>query len=175
MALMQVTQYAQHRGVQLRAVQFALERGRIHRNAEGLIDSDLADREWEENTNAAQARPGRKPRKDPAESLMRGGNVAGQEPTVGLTSFNSARTIKEIYDAKLKKLEHDERAGKLLPKRDVEVTAFNRARILRDAILNVPARLAARLAAEPDQIACHNILEQDLRAVLDEFSKGKMG
>jgi hypothetical protein len=46
--------YARHRGVSLRAVQKALEAKRIFLNANGKIDSEVADRDWAENTDSSR-------------------------------------------------------------------------------------------------------------------------
>jgi hypothetical protein len=181
---MTLTQYADHRGVQMQAVQYAVKRGRIKRAADGTIDSEQADRDWEKNTLHTMARYGPKGKnEDPAKPAFRATHKAAeaaaalQEPErqTGAMNFNNARTIKEVYEAKLKKLEHDERLGTLINKRDVEVAAFNRFRVLRDALMNVPVRMAAQLAAEPDPAACHELLEAELRIVLEEFSGGKLG
>ena len=47
--------YARHRGVALSAVQKAIETGRISKQPDGQIDSEQADVEWEQNTQAARA------------------------------------------------------------------------------------------------------------------------
>jgi hypothetical protein len=49
--LMTLTEYARHRGCDKKAVQFAIERGRIKRNEDGSINSDRADVDWEANTD----------------------------------------------------------------------------------------------------------------------------
>jgi len=185
---MTLSEYARHRGCDLKAVQFAVERQRIFREPDGRLDSEKADRDWEKNTNHANARYGPKHRRSASGAAMGGGGgwaghkadsaaaaLAEPEKMAGSMSFANARTIKEIYDAKLKKLEHDEKQGKLISRRDVEVAAFNRFRVLRDAILNVPTRIAAQLAAETDTNLVHEIIETELRTVLEEFSGGKLG
>ena len=42
--------YARHRGVSHVAVKKAIDTGRITQGADGTIDPDRADREWEQNT-----------------------------------------------------------------------------------------------------------------------------
>lgn len=62
MALMSQRAYARHRaelglpGTTHRAVQKAIEAGRIKLNAEGLIDSDAADRAWAANSSELHRR-----------------------------------------------------------------------------------------------------------------------
>lgn len=176
--LMGVTEYARHRGVAMRAVSFAIERGRIKKNADGMIDSDQADRDWERNTNHAQARYGPKPpRAHAARHKAKESAAAAADPErmASSASFANARAAKEVYEARLKKLEFDERQGSLISRKAVEVAAHNRGRILRDALMNIPNRLAAQLAAEKDPAGCHDLLEAELRMVFEEFSGGKLG
>ena len=52
MAIMSLRQYAKHRGVALSAVQKAIQSGRISTLADGRVDSDTADAEWQRNTTA---------------------------------------------------------------------------------------------------------------------------
>ena len=53
MAVMSQRAYAQHRGVAHKAVQKAIESGRISTMPDGKIDSDMADQEWARNTRSA--------------------------------------------------------------------------------------------------------------------------
>ncbi|OYT68678.1 MAG: hypothetical protein CFK52_14560, partial [Chloracidobacterium sp. CP2_5A] len=56
MPLLSLRAYAKHRGVSLAAVQKAVHSGRITPNADGLIDSDRADAEWNAKTRPGQRR-----------------------------------------------------------------------------------------------------------------------
>jgi hypothetical protein len=182
--LMTITEYARHRGCQLRAVQYAVEQQRISRRQDGMIDSEQADSDWERNTNHAKARPGRKPKTLQMQApTMRARHRAAEaaeqietpEKQSGSLSYANARAAREIYEAKLKKIEWEEKLGTLVNRRAVEVAAFNRFRVLRDAVLNVPTRMAAQLAAETDAATVHEMLETELRITLEEFSGGKVG
>jgi hypothetical protein len=55
--LMKLREYARHRGCGLQSVQFAIRTGRISCEANGLIDSEIADDAWLANTRATMARP----------------------------------------------------------------------------------------------------------------------
>lgn len=48
--------YARHRGVSEGAVRKAVNTGRITANADGSIDVQRADEQWQRNTDAAQQR-----------------------------------------------------------------------------------------------------------------------
>src|SRR5258705_10241242 len=47
---MSLRAYARHRGVSLRAVQKALQSGRISAREDGRLDADVADANWARNT-----------------------------------------------------------------------------------------------------------------------------
>jgi len=82
-------------------------------------------------------------------------------------AFAQHQAKKEKFRAKLAELDFLERSGDLVRKALVEQDAFRLGRQIRDAILNVPARLAGILAAETDQRAVHDLLEKELRQALE--------
>lgn len=175
---MSITDYARHRGCDLKAVQFAVERKRITRNDDGSIDSDLADQEWEENTEHARARYGPKPpreRTSHRETHGEGGGPARataanlDDPRPGV-NFHNARAAREIYEARLKKLSFEQKQGNLLPRAEVEAATQNTFQVFREAMLNVPNRIAAQLAAESDPLKIHELLESEIRTALQEFA-----
>lgn len=51
MGRVSVKAFARRKGVTQQAVQKALKRGRITRGADGKIDTEAADRDWEDNAN----------------------------------------------------------------------------------------------------------------------------
>src|SRR5262245_5311276 len=81
-------------------------------------------------------------------------------------SYNTARTARESYQAKLAQLEYEERIGRLVPKSEVELEAFDAARLLRDRILAAPGQLATM--TEEREIAA--LLRDELRRALTEAS-----
>jgi hypothetical protein len=181
---MGITDYARHRGVRLQAVQYALKAGRIHRDTEGKIDSDRADQEWQRNTLHSNARYGPKPpRNGHAGAASHAARVKSSQEAEAFAEpermgqsldYSKARAARELYEARIKKLDFEERSGSLLPRRAVELAAFNRFRVLRDACFNVPNRLSAQLAAEPEASAIHDLLEAEIRQIFEEFADGKL-
>lgn len=176
---MSISEYARHRGCELRAVQFAVERKRITRNEDGTIDSERADQEWEENTDHSFARYGPKPPRRPSHRESPGSsdgraraqaaNVDDQRPGV---NFHNARAAREIYEARLKKLSFEQKQGNLLPRAEVEAATQNTFQVFREAMLNVPNRVAGQLAAETDPLRIHELLEAEIRLALQEFAGG---
>ena len=99
----------------------------------------------------------------------------GQEEDDGGSSFGGsqytkARAVREHYTARLAKLEFEERTGKLVPKDEVQVAAFNKFRQFRDHMLNIPDRVAAMVAAESDAARCYEIIAIEIRKALNEFA-----
>jgi hypothetical protein len=157
MTIMSLRGYATHRGVALSAVQKAIKSGRIATLQDGRIDSDRADIDWERNTT----------RRAPAVT-QRGQEEDGE--VFGASQYTKARAVREHYQARLAKIEYEERVAKLVPKDEVQVAAFNKFRQYRDAMLNIPDRLAAMLAAETEESKCYEILATEIRKALNDFA-----
>ena len=156
MAVLSQRAYARHRGVALSAVQKAITTGRISTLADGRIDSGVADGEWAANTKARPPAVRRQPE--------------DEQDAFGAAQYTKARAVREHYQARLAKIEYEERVGSLVSKDEVQVAAFNTHRVIRDAMLNIPDRTAAMLAAETDEAKCYEILATEIRKALNEFA-----
>jgi len=97
-----------------------------------------------------------------------GGQRAETAKTIELAgmSFSAARTLKEQYNAEMKKLDYEERAGKLLRDEDVQKGAFEMYRKTRDSLINIIDRISAQLAAEKKEANIRIILENEIRNAL---------
>ena len=188
---MSIREYATHRGVSHVAVLKAIKSGRIMKEADGTIDPSKADAAWERNTNPAQQRkpdpapvPVR-PAPDPDKSVpqpkpptppVRQPTQRPAEPesgpsTAGMPNYQMSRAVRETYNAKLTRLDYEERTGKLLNAEDVAKEAFALARRVRDRLLNIPGRMASVLASETDSKAIELLLSQELRIALEELAE----
>ena len=156
MAILGVRGYAKHRGMSHTAVQKAIASGRISTLPNGMIDSDVADREWIENT---EIRPRGSSHRRPDD-----------DDAFGAAQYTKARAVREHYQARLAKLEYEEKVGSLISKDEVQVATFNQFRQYRDGMLNLPDRVAAMLAAESDAAKCYEILATEIRKALNEFA-----
>jgi hypothetical protein len=156
MAVLSQRAYARHRGMALSAVQKAISSGRISTLPDGRIDPDAADREWEANTKARPPAVRRQPDDD--------------QDAFGAAQYSKARAVREHYQARLAKIDYEERIGNLVSKDEVQVAAFNTHRVIRDAMLNIPDRVAAMLAAETDEAKCHEVLTTEIRKALNDFA-----
>jgi len=89
------------------------------------------------------------------------------------------RDSKESMDAKKKywtwkaedeRLKVEQKAGKLVDVEGVKRAAFTEGRRVRDAILNVPARISAQLAVMRDQFEVEQYLTAELKQSLRTLS-----
>jgi hypothetical protein len=105
-------------------------------------------------------------RADPPLSLPAGG--AGDLSTLLLKT----RIKSEVERGRLLELKAKVEAGKYVDADEVKVAAFNRGRAVREALLNIPDRLAAVLAAESDGSKVHALLAAEIRQALEELTGG---
>jgi len=159
MAMMSLRGYARHRGCALSAVQKAIKSGRISVQPDGKIDSAQADIQWERNTER-HAPPVTQRGQDDIDGASFGGS-----------QYTKARAVREHYQARLAKIDYEERVAKLVPKDEVQVAAFNKFRQFRDHMLNIPDRVAAMLAAETEAARCYEIIAIEIRKALNEFAE----
>lgn len=182
-----IREYARHRraaglkGGTPSAVHKAITAGRIRRGPDGLIDPVQADAAWDATTDdtrgdgsgvvepAPQAAPTRRqaPPPLPPEPMPAPQAGGGAAP-----SYATSRAIREAYAARLAKITYEERSKVLVDAARVQAEAFRRARDTRDAVLAIPGRLAAILAAETDPVAVDAILSAELRTVLEAQADG---
>jgi hypothetical protein len=88
----------------------------------------------------------------------------------GGPSYAQSRAVRELYTARLQKLEHDERIGKLVSVDQLKMEAFKVHRRVRDAILNIPDRRSPQLAVLTDPAEVHIYLLGEITAVLRQLS-----
>lgn len=58
----------------------------------------------------------------------------------------------------------------LIPAKDVKDAAFEKARMVRDQMLNISSRISPIVAAEHDSKKVHEILDKEIRQVLEALS-----
>ncbi len=175
--------YARHRGVTDTAVHKAIRSGRVTPEADGTIDADQADAQWERNTSAPKTgtqRPTVKvkvPEVDGAERSNTGsaGGIGSTGATnvggTGGTSLLQARTVNEVVKAQTNKVRLARLKGELVDRPQAIAHVFKLARSERDAWLNWPARISAQMAArlEVDAHTMHVSLESAVREHLQEL------
>jgi hypothetical protein len=135
MALMSQRAYARHRGMAISSVQKAISTGRITALPDGQIDSDVADGQWQANTNPQAGSGARRQQED-------------DQDVFGAAQYTKARAVREHYQARLAKIEYEQRIGNLVSKDEVKIAQFNIDRTRRDHMMNVPDRVCAAIASE---------------------------
>jgi hypothetical protein len=157
-----VTQYALHAGISKQAAAEQLRRVGI--NYLESFDFADADRLRAAMRHADRA-PFAKPiYMDPAAPMLMDD---ADSPAIKDPAFAEIQKRREHFRAELARLDFEERIQTLTPTDKVKAEAFRVGRLVRDAVLNVPSRLAGILAAETDQRKVHDLLEQELRQALE--------
>lgn len=94
------------------------------------------------------------------------------EPT-RFSAFDEARTRREVADANLSELKEAELRGQVIRADAMRSAWAAKVATVRDALLQIPSRLAPVLAAETDLIVVTAKLETELRQALSELSTTK--
>ena len=158
--------YSISREISLPGVVKAINSGRLAKSVTKLpngryeIDPELADQEWQMNTDTGKHGKTR--------SFTEPVPAAIEEPGETLT-YAEARAQHERFKSRLAELEVATIEGKLVNADKVKREAFRAARQVRDSLLNLPDRLAAELAAETNQFKVHQRLVKEIRRALEEL------
>lgn len=118
-----VLAYAKRRKVHHKTVQKAIERGHIAVGADGLLDVETADGDWENSINPAKAK----------KIVPRAEKLA------------NARLDKETYAAKLARLKFEEKSGELVSAVEAERIWGNVISQAKTRLLAVPSKVRGRL------------------------------
>ncbi len=136
-------EYARHLGVSEAYVSKMKRDGKIPVRADGKIDFAEADMARKRNGDPARA-PLQTPAAFDASSRPEQPAAASN---VGGVSYSDARTAREAYQAKLAKLEYEERTGKLIPRREVEDAMVTAGRSIRSGLDAIPGLADSIVAA----------------------------
>lgn len=110
-----------------------------------------------------------RPAPAPEAQPVGGDSLPGRQPPMG-PSYAQSRAIREAYQAKLAKLEFEERTGKLVDVDTLRIEAFKVHRRVRDSILNIPDRCAPQLATMEDASAIHAYLVEEISRALRQLA-----
>lgn len=155
-----VTEFARLIGVSSQAVSGAIADGRLPKsvtigsNGKKLIDARIGVEEFNQNKKRGAVNFSEKD---------------GRRKSDDSESADSEKRLKH-YRAELARIDFEEAQGKLINAERVKRQAFKVARATRDAMLNIPDRVAAELAAEKDQFLVHKRLTDEIRMALEGLS-----
>ena len=167
--LLNLTEYARRRGVSKEAVSLAVKHGRlknsVSRDDKGnpKIAPALADQEWEANTDKRRGWYAIQNSKANAEASEK---VSG--------TLSQSRAVREAYLARLAKLDFEERSGELIRVESVRSALASLVSSTREAILQVPARVAPVLAVENDPARLHDVLMEELQQALSQLASSEI-
>jgi hypothetical protein len=164
--LINMAEYARRRGCTEGAVRRAVRDGRISL-IEGKIDPVAADAQWARNT---RVRAGSRATDD-ANLQVPGGARRGQaDGEDGDVDYWQSKARREAAEAELAELRLAELRRVLVREDDVRAALSRRVANLREAFLQLPARVVPLLAAQPEPGAMHRVLHAEIVAALSAIT-----
>lgn len=162
--LMTQAEYSRHRDCSREAVRKAVEAGRITTfGPDKLIDAQLADAQWQRNTRARVDSTS-------ATAVAALPDVIVANEVGRSTSYDEARRRRETAEANIAEMKQAEMQGTLIRADAVRSAWAAKITGARDALLQIPSRIAPVLAAETDLVRVTALLEDELRQALAELS-----
>ena len=96
--------------------------------------------------------------------------AAAPQPEAAATNYHVAKTMREAAEAHIARLKLAEMRGELIRTDAVRAVMSNIFATTREAVLQMPARLAPLLAAESAPAAVQNLLHAELHAALESLA-----
>jgi len=101
-----------------------------------------------------------------------GDDLGGDGPRSGRgAGYAQARAAREVFQAKLAKLEYEERTGKLVSADEVKVAWYKHITAAKTRIMGIPAACKSRYADLP--LAAVAIIDQVCREALEDLANGR--
>lgn len=171
MTLITQAEYARRRGCSKQAVSKAVKTGRVTL-IDGLIDQEIADREWARNTDPDQQERGAPEQFEVTQARAQAS--AEPPPTAEKADYDprlvDAKARTERLRADLLEMEIREKRAELIDADAARRVQFNLARSTRNAILAVPSRLAPLLAPIADAAEIERMLDAELRQICQQIA-----
>lgn len=183
--LLNAKEYAEMKGVSHVAVGKWIKSGKlgpigvavIKKGRLWLIDTQKADAYYSDNMRPTNQRTlFHDTSNESEESIEKMGDEKPKKSKksdriADLNTYGGATTWKTMYEALLRQQEYEIKAGIYVLAEEVKAAAFNKARIIRDTLLNIPDRLSPILASELDQDKIYQLLSGEIKLVLEELAK----
>lgn len=153
---MSLRAYSRHRGTSVEAVRRAIKSQRLQASLvigpagkAQIADADLADQEWDANTDLTKAPGYVKARAAERESGRVTPSQAVTEPSVTPEapgdSLSAAAAREKFWKAKTAELDYREHAGQLVDKAQANAWIVDAFALVRSALLAVPSKAKAAL------------------------------
>lgn len=159
--LISQSELARRLGVSRQYIYKLVKQGKLQR-VDGKIDFVAATETLKHLADPARPRKTKDLPDDPAPAAP---SDASRAPT-----FAEAKTMKEVFNAKLARLRFEEESGKLIEKADIEDKARDIAVIVKESLLMIPNKLMEQLAVESDPREIHVMLDREIREILAEMA-----
>ena len=143
-----------------------------------IINPELADEQWATRTDPSEygGQAGGGSRPIGIETLVQQRPATSPPPPAaaakGGPSLAVSKQVKAAYEAKLTELEYKERSREMGSLQDVRKEAARLARQVRDLLLIVPSRNAAKVAAMSDPEDIRALLQQEIELALKGMANG---
>lgn len=82
-----------------------------------------------------------------------------------------SKAIQAAYQARIAKIDYEEKSGKLVDAKTLERKLFTLARHCREKLLAIPDRVSTLLASETDPIEIHKHLESEIEKSLEDLQR----
>lgn len=164
MELITQTEWAKRHGFSRQYANQVIKKG-IVKSYNGKINPKQADDALAAIRNPLQAQ-----KRTNAHQEMPNATQSSTDNSDLPTLLMKTRIKNEIEKGKLLQARAQAEAGELINAEQVKASAFNKARIIRDGMLNIPDRLASVLAAIENEKQIHEMLTKEIRTVLEELS-----
>lgn len=157
---MNTASYAAHRGLDVNYIKKLVSSEAIpvekKINNTMFIDFKKADKIMDECGNVPSAR-----------------TKTSDGETEEIPDYHESNRKKIFYEAEIKRIESDEKAGRLVERDAIEKKAFELGRMVREKILSIPARVAAQVVGEEDVGKIEIKLQMELEDALRELEQFK--
>lgn len=180
MAVVSKSEFARRKGISPAMVTKLCNSGRIPVLKSGKLDFDKANAAYEDTrqvgreasaVNGKRARGRSVERSEQPELPGDDAGLAGGSSSVA-AQFNKAKTAEKVYQAKLRKLEFEEKEGSLISKESVTDDAFLAANELRSRLFSIGPRAAARCEGKPAR-EIERIIEDEINFALEALQESR--
>ncbi|EAX8479540.1 hypothetical protein LDR49_002727 [Salmonella enterica] len=177
MAIVSKSEFARRKGISPAMVTKLCSSGRIPVLKSGKLDFDKASEAYEatrqvgREISAANGKKARGATPEQTELPPDDAGLAGGSTAVA-AQFNKAKTAEKVYQAKLKKLEYEEKEGSLIAKDTVADDAFLAANELRSRLFSIAPRAAPRCEGKTAR-EIERIIEDEINFALQALQESR--
>jgi hypothetical protein len=159
-AELSVSEWAEREKISRQAAWKRIKSGKVKLNANGKVDVEEAQRQWDSNRNAVQQRAKPDPKPSPKAK-------AEEDPR----SLASAQKAREWLRVAKEKLLLEKMQGDLLEKEEVERAWAQMISSARSRLLLLPNKIAQRVAVMTDVHQVRAAIDEEIRDALSELSE----